>query len=163
MRLTVNGVQHDVPIAPGDRLLDVLRGPLGLTGTKDACSRGECGACTVLVDGSPVMSCLTLAARVTAEVTTVEGVAALSPGLCRAFAEEGGFQCGFCTPGQLVTAYALVRDGVPEDFHEQRVAQSGNLCRCTGYEGILRATRAATTHEGARSDQHSTHHRSDER
>lgn len=144
MRLTVNGTQHDVSVAPGDRLLDVLRGPLGLTGAKDACGRGECGTCTVLVAGLPVMSCLTLACRVSGEITTVEGVAALSPGLSQAFADEGGFQCGFCTPGQLVTACALVRDGLPKDAHEQRVAQSGNLCRCTGYEGILRATRAAS-------------------
>ncbi|GAA4987945.1 xanthine dehydrogenase subunit E [Yinghuangia aomiensis] len=130
MLLTVNGSPHDVPVEPGDRLLDVLRGPLGLTGTKEACGVGECGACTVLLDGRPVMSCLTPAFRVTGEVTTVEGVAAAAPGLCRAFADEGGFQCGFCTPGQLVAAYG-------------GADPAGTLCRCTGYAGIMRARRSA--------------------
>lgn len=143
MDLRVNDVTHSVEVAPGDRLLDVLRGPLGLTGTKEACGVGECGACTVLLDGRPVMACLTLAVRVTGEVTTVEGVAGLSPGLCKAFAENGGFQCGFCTPGQLVTAHAILQQGLPPDERDQRLSHSGNLCRCTGYEGIVRATRAA--------------------
>ncbi|MYS80750.1 (2Fe-2S)-binding protein [Embleya scabrispora] len=130
MRLMVNGTPHEVDASPGDRLLDVIRGPLGLTGTKEACGVGECGACTVLVDGRAVVSCLTLAVRVSGEVTTVEGVAESAPGLCRAFAEEGGFQCGFCTPGQVVAAYG-------------GADPSGNICRCTGYVGILRARESA--------------------
>lgn len=126
MRLSVNGSPHEIDVSPGDRLLDVLRGPLSLTGTKEACGVGECGACTVLIDDRPVMSCLTLAIRVVGEVTTVEGVAVRDPELCCAFAEEGGFQCGFCTPGQVVAAHA-------------GADPSGNICRCTGHAGILRA------------------------
>lgn len=143
MELSVNGTTYEVATAPGDRLLDVLRGPLGLAGTKEACGLGECGACTVLVEGNPVMACLTLVERVRGEVTTVEGVALEAPGLGRAFGDEGGFQCGFCTSGQIVATHALLRDGLPDDDEGLRHALSGNLCRCTGYQGILRAARAA--------------------
>jgi aerobic-type carbon monoxide dehydrogenase small subunit (CoxS/CutS family) len=130
------------------RLLDVLRDELGLTGTKDACGRGECGACTVLIDGRPVLACITLARRVTGHVQTVEGLADEHADLRAEFAATAGFQCGFCTPGQLVRAVALLRSGLPEDDDTLRREMSGNICRCTGYQGIveaLRRTAAART------------------
>jgi aerobic-type carbon monoxide dehydrogenase small subunit (CoxS/CutS family) len=136
--LTVNGRLQTVPARPGDLLLDVLRDQLGLHGTKRGCSRGECGACTVLVRGRPVMSCITLAAEVN-EVETIEGLADESLPLRQAFADEGAFQCGFCTPGQIVRGVAMLRAGVPADEAELRRDISGNLCRCTGYVGIVRA------------------------
>ena len=127
------------------RLLDYLRGHLGLTGTKESCGRGECGACTVLVDGRPVLSCITLAARVNGHVETVEGVAVEAHKLRRSFAQHGAFQCGFCTPGQIVRATALLRAGLPTDEGELRSAISGNVCRCTGYDGIIEAIREAAS------------------
>lgn len=130
-------------LAPYERLLDVLRERHGLMGTKEACGRGECGACTVLVDGTPVLSCITLAARVTGEVTTVEGVADEAGDLRGAFADCGAFQCGFCTPGQIVRGTALLRGGLPDDDDELRRQMSGNICRCTGYTGIIEALRRA--------------------
>jgi aerobic-type carbon monoxide dehydrogenase small subunit (CoxS/CutS family) len=130
-------------VSPHERLLDVLRDRFELTGTKEACGRGECGACTVLVDGVPVLSCITLAARVTGEVTTVEGVADETSALRAAFAECGAFQCGFCTPGQIVRGTALLRAGLPTDDHGLRREMSGNVCRCTGYTGIIDALRVA--------------------
>lgn len=143
MHLRVNDVEQEVEVRSGDRLLDVQRGPLGLTGTKEACGVGECEAGTVLVDGLPVMSCITLASRLRGDVTTIEGAATQSPAPSRAFAEQGGLQCGFCTPGQIVIAHALIAGSPLENNVEQRRVPSGNICRCTGYEGILRATRAA--------------------
>src|SRR4051812_21166297 len=108
MLLKVNGTERAVECVGAAALLEVLRGPLGLRGTKEACGRGECGACTVLVDGVPVMACLTLAAQVRGDVTTIEGLAAESSDLRAAFADCGAFQCGFCTPGQIVNATALL-------------------------------------------------------
>ena len=139
----VNGSPVDLDVGPGDRLLDVLRDALGLIGTKEACGRGECGACTVLVDGRPMLSCLLLAARVVGRVETVEGLAEEGRDLRAAFADEGAFQCGFCTPGHIVRGVALLREGVPGDERELRRAISGNICRCTGYTGIVRAIRRA--------------------
>jgi aerobic-type carbon monoxide dehydrogenase small subunit (CoxS/CutS family) len=136
-------------LEPGERLLDVLRDRYGLTGTKEACGRGECGACTVLVDGVPVLSCITLAARVNGSVTTVEGVIEESSELRAAFADCGAFQCGFCTPGQIVRGTALLRSGLPNDDRELRREISGNICRCTGYNGIVEALRRA---DAARTD-----------
>ncbi len=134
----------DETALPADlRLLDYLRQSLGLTGTKEACGRGECGACTVLIDGRPILSCITLAARVRGHVETVEGVAEESLALRQAFAAFGAFQCGFCTPGQVVRGIALIRDGVPRNDCDLRAAVSGNVCRCTGYDGILAAIREA--------------------
>ena len=134
----------DETALPADlRLLDYLRDTLGLTGTKESCGRGECGACTVLVDGRPILSCITLAARVGGHVETVEGVAEESLALRRAFADRGAFQCGFCTPGQIVRGTALLREGLPDDDAGLRSAMSGNVCRCTGYDGILAAIREA--------------------
>ena len=145
MRLTVNGRPCDVSPAAGARLLDVLRDQLHLTGTKLTCGHGECGACTILLDGELAYSCITLAeACEGASVTTVEGLAPpgeLSP-LQRAFVAHDAAQCGFCTPGQLIAAHALLsRVSAPTD-HEIREAMSGNLCRCGTYPKIMAAIRA---------------------
>ncbi len=141
-QLTVNGRPVEVRLDPGDRLLDVLRDRLGLLGAKEACGRGECGACTVLVRGRPVMACLTLAARAE-DVETIEGLRDESRPLREAFADAGAFQCGFCTPGQIVRGVALLRQGLPEDDPALRREISGNICRCTGYAAIIRALRLA--------------------
>jgi aerobic-type carbon monoxide dehydrogenase small subunit (CoxS/CutS family) len=135
----VNGVSSDIDVEPGDSLLDVLRDRLGLTGTKVGCEVGECGACTVLIDGRPRMSCITLAIRTDAAVTTVEGLGPDADSLRQGFAEEGGLQCGYCTPGQVVSSYSLVSSGEPSSVESIRRHMSGNLCRCTGYAGIVRA------------------------
>jgi carbon-monoxide dehydrogenase small subunit len=147
LRLRVNGEAHVVAAEPHHTLLEVLREELQLTGTKHGCELGECGACTVLVDGVPVLSCLTLPAQMNdgAEVTTVEGLAAgatLHP-LQTAFAEEGAAQCGYCTPGMLMAAKALL-DGNPRPSRDEIAhAISGNLCRCTGYTAIYEAIESA--------------------
>ncbi|HEY8806919.1 MAG TPA: (2Fe-2S)-binding protein [Candidatus Limnocylindria bacterium] len=147
LTLRVNGERHTVAAEPHHTLLEVLREELQLTGTKHGCELGECGACTVLVDGVPVLSCLTLPAQLdeAAEVTTVEGLATgatLHP-LQTAFAEEGAAQCGYCTPGMLMAAKALL-DGNPRPSRDE-IAQaiSGNLCRCTGYTAIYEAIERA--------------------
>ena len=142
--MKINGTHDDpVGIRADTRLLDYLRDQQGLRGTKEACGRGECGACTVLIDGRPVLSCITLAVRVDGDVETIEGVTAESAELRRQFAEHGAFQCGFCTPGQIVRGVALLRQGLPSDDNALRAAISGNVCRCTGYSGIVSALRAA--------------------
>ncbi len=146
LTLTVNGEVHRLVLSAHRTLLEVLREDLGLTGTKHGCELGECGACTVLAGGVPMLSCLTLAAQVgDAEVTTVEGLAlggSLHP-LQAAFAELGAAQCGYCTPGMLMTAKALL-DTEPDPSREQiKQALVGNLCRCTGYLKILDAVDAA--------------------
>jgi len=154
--LRVNGETHTVAAEPHHTLLEVLREELGLTGTKHGCELGECGACTVLVDGRQVLSCLTLPQQIgVVEVTTVEGLAngpELHP-LQIAFAEEGAAQCGYCTPGMLLSAKALL-DAHPRPTREQMAeAISGNLCRCTGYtsiyEAIDKAARNVAGVEGA--------------
>ncbi|MER7131697.1 (2Fe-2S)-binding protein [Streptosporangium saharense] len=145
--LTVNGVVRRVTV-PGRRLLsDCLRHDLGLTGTHVGCEHGVCGCCTVLLDGEPVRSCLMFAATADGhEVTTVEGLAepdgTLSP-VQRAFAECHGLQCGFCTPGFLCTVTALLRDNPAPAEEEVVEGLSGNLCRCTGYQNIVRAVHRA--------------------
>ncbi len=122
------------------RLLDVLREECGLTGTKEGCGEGECGACTVLIDGAPVNSCLVPFAQVCdARVTTIEGLTG-HRALQEAFISEGGAQCGICTPGMILAAAALPSDAPLEEI---RRALAGNICRCTGYEGIYRAVRKA--------------------
>ena len=129
-------------IEPGRSLLSVLRTEIGLTGSKEGCDDSECGACMVLLDGKPVNSCSYLALQAEGrEVTTVEGLAdggELHP-LQRAFLEEGGVQCGFCTPGMLISATALLEQNPKPTEQEVRIALSGNLCRCTGYQGIANA------------------------
>ena len=140
--LNVNGTEYPVEIEPGRSLLSVLRTEIGLTGSKEGCDDSECGACMVLIDGRTVNSCSYLAMQADGRaVTTVEGLAAggrLHP-LQRAFLDEGGVQCGFCTPGMLISAAALL-EHTPRPTEEQvRLALSGNLCRCTGYQGIARA------------------------
>lgn len=140
MRLTLNGSAVEVDAPPMARLLDVLRETCGLTGTKEGCGEGECGACTVLVDGEPVVSCLVPFAQMRdAHVLTVEGLGGDHP-LQRAFAEEGAAQCGICTPGMLMAALAL---GPKPSLAKVRAGLAGNLCRCTGYEAIYRAVRKA--------------------
>ena len=137
--LRINGRAHEVEVRPGDTLLRVLRDKLGLTGSKEACSRGECGACTVLIDGMPIVPCMQLAALVRGEVTTIEGLDEVARDLREAFADKGAFQCGFCTPGQIVRASALVREPGPADERTVRLQMSGNVCRCTGYTQIVDA------------------------
>jgi aerobic-type carbon monoxide dehydrogenase small subunit (CoxS/CutS family) len=144
--LAVNGVRREVRAPPMRRLLDVLRYDLALTGTKEGCAEGECGACSVLLDGELVNSCLVPVAQANgAEVVTIEGLSnkeALSP-LQDCFVTEGGAQCGICTPGMLVAARALLdRNPRPTD-DEIRAGLSGNLCRCTGYTKIIAAVRKA--------------------
>lgn len=148
MRLTVNGRVHDLDAAPSVTLLELLRDRLSLTGTKLVCDRGECGACTVQLDGEIVYSCLTLAAACDgATVLTVEGLspadagAPLSP-LQRAFIEKDAAQCGFCTPGQLIAAHTLLAHNPHPTDDEIRAGMSGNLCRCGTYPKILAAIRA---------------------
>jgi aerobic carbon-monoxide dehydrogenase small subunit len=142
MRFTLNGQETAVSAPPMARLLDVLREECALTGTKEGCGEGECGACTVLIDGEPVCSCLVPVAQVEGrEVTTVEGLGGDHP-LQQAFIAEGAAQCGICTPGMLMTA-ATIPMGA--SFEEIRVALAGNLCRCTGYEAIYRAVLRAVT------------------
>jgi aerobic-type carbon monoxide dehydrogenase small subunit (CoxS/CutS family) len=137
--LAVNGRDVDAEVAPGDSLLDVLRDRLRLTGAKEACGRGECGACTVLVDGTPVMSCVTLAMLVRGDVTTIEGLAEEARDLREAFADAGAFQCGYCTPGQIVRASALLKESGVLNERAVREQMSGTICRCTGYTQIVDA------------------------
>lgn len=137
--LEVNGEKVRVDVVPDTTLLEVLRTQLRLTGAKPACEVGECGACTVLVSGRPVLACVVLAQRVRGPVTTVEGLGSDADPLRAAFADDGGFQCGYCTPGQIVHGYALVCDERDLSQAQLRHALSGNVCRCTGYQGIVEA------------------------
>ena len=140
MRFTLNGTAADVDAPPMKRLLDVLREECGLTGTKEGCGEGECGACTVLVDGSLVVSCLVPFAQVDgSDVRTIEGLGD-NHALQREFMNEAGAQCGICTPGMIMVASQLSPDATLDDI---RVALAGNLCRCTGYEAIYRAIEKA--------------------
>jgi len=147
MNLTVNGTTRGVESGPLATLLDVLREELGVTSPKAGCEQGGCGACTVLVDGEPTRSCLMFAAQLDgAEVTTVESLAnpdgTLHP-VQRAFTENHGLQCGFCTPGMLMAACALLQHTPHPEPSDVREALSGNLCRCTGYQNIVRSVVAA--------------------
>jgi carbon-monoxide dehydrogenase small subunit len=141
LRFILNRSEVDVDVHPMARLLDVLREDCGLTGTKEGCGEGECGACTVLVDGAAVCSCLVPVAQVEgAEVTTIEGLGDEHP-LQRAFMDEVGAQCGICTPGMILTAVTL---GQRPSLVKIRTGLAGNLCRCTGYEAIYRAIHRAS-------------------
>lgn len=144
--LRVNGETHEVAVPVEKTLLEVLREDLGLTGTKHGCELGECGACTVLVDGEPVLSCLTLPLEVGGrEVTTVEGMAdnGRPHPLQAAFVERGAAQCGYCTPGMLLAAQALLAENASPSRDEIKEWLSGNLCRCTGYLKIIEAVELA--------------------
>ncbi len=143
---TINGRPVDLPVNPHRRLLDVIRDDLGLTGTKEGCGEGECGACTVLLNGRPVNACLVLAPEAAGcEITTIEGVApegGLHP-IQEAFLEAGAVQCGYCTPGMILAAKALLDKDLSPTDQAIKTAVSGNLCRCTGYIKIIEAVRLA--------------------
>lgn len=132
------------------RLLDVLREQLGLTGTKEGCGEGECGACTVLIDGTPILSCLTPLFQCEGKtIDTIEGIAAAqAKDFIEGFVATGGVQCGACTPGVVISAWALLQDNDNPTREEIQEALAGNLCRCTGYEGIYRAFDARVSSEG---------------
>ena len=140
--LNVNGVPYPVDVDPHANLLGTVREQIGLTGSKEGCDDSECGACMMLVDGRPTNACSYLAIQADgASITTVEGLGdgdELSP-LQAAFLEEGGVQCGFCTPGMLISATALLAANPSPSAEEVRIGLSGNLCRCTGYDGIVKA------------------------
>jgi xanthine dehydrogenase YagT iron-sulfur-binding subunit len=144
--LTVNGVERRIELAPWTTLLDALRNHLDLTGAKKGCDHGQCGACTVLVDGRRINSCLTLAVMQDgAKVTTIEGIAAdgtLHP-LQQAFIDHDAFQCGYCTPGQICSAVGLIAEGRAKTADEIRELMSGNICRCGAYPNILAAIQQA--------------------
>ncbi|MBN1266630.1 MAG: (2Fe-2S)-binding protein [Anaerolineales bacterium] len=144
--LTINGIVRTLAVLPEERLLDVLRDRLGLMGTKEGCGSGDCGACTVLMNGRPVTSCMVLAATVDqADILTIEGLeqdGKLHP-LQQAFIDEGAVQCGFCTPGMILSSLALLQENPDPDEEAIKRAIAGNLCRCTGYARIFAAIKTA--------------------
>jgi xanthine dehydrogenase YagT iron-sulfur-binding subunit len=146
VHLDINGQHHDLQLEPRVTLLDALRDRLGLTGTKKGCDHGQCGACTVHVDGERVLACLTLAAQAEGRtITTIEGLARegeLHP-VQAAFLEQDAFQCGYCTPGQIMSAVACIREGHAGSDEEIREYMAGNLCRCGAYPHIVAAVRQA--------------------
>jgi carbon-monoxide dehydrogenase small subunit len=148
--LTVNGKPHEIAVETNQILVDLLRYDLGLTGTKKGCGTGECGACTVIFNGKPVNACLVLAVQANgAEILTIEGLKPpenLHP-LQQAFVEKGAIQCGFCTPGMILTASSLLKQNPNPTEAEIRTALSGNLCRCTGYQKIVEAVQSVGNSE----------------
>jgi aerobic-type carbon monoxide dehydrogenase small subunit (CoxS/CutS family) len=153
--LTVNGEERTVTTAANRTLLQLLREDLGLTGTKDGCSEGECGACTVIMDGKPVNTCLVLAPQADGRtIVTIEGIGSRREPhpLQTAFVEQGAVQCGYCIPGIIMSSYALLQQNLEPSDEDIRRAIAGNLCRCTGYTKIVAAVRKTTEdsrHAGA--------------
>jgi len=146
LKLSINGEHREFRIPPGMRLLDLLRKEAGLTGTKEGCGAGECGACTVLLNGFPVVSCLTLAASCEGStITTVEGLHGSGEDLRQSMAASGGVQCGFCTPGILMTGQGILTHSLQDEAARYL---SGNLCRCTGYVKIFDALERLPIREG---------------
>jgi xanthine dehydrogenase YagT iron-sulfur-binding subunit len=147
IHLTINGLHHELEVEPRVTLLDALRDRLGLTGTKKGCDQGQCGACTVHVDGQRVLACLTLAAQAQGRaITTIEGLAegdGTLHAVQAAFLEQDAFQCGYCTPGQIMSAVACIREGHAGSDDEIREYMAGNLCRCGAYPHIVAAVRQA--------------------
>jgi len=145
INLKINGREYDIAVEPNQTLVDLLRYDLGLTGTKKGCGTGECGSCTVIFNGKPVNSCLVLAIRANgAEILTIEGLKptqGLHP-LQQAFVDKGAIQCGFCTPGMILSANSLLQKNPNPTEAEIRTALSGNLCRCTGYQKIVEAVQS---------------------
>jgi len=149
IKIRVNGVERELLVAPNELLLNVLREQLGLTGAKYGCGIGECGACTVLVDGEPILACLTLAVGVDgSEIVTIEGIAQsdgqLHP-IQESFLDHAAIQCGFCTPGMVVMAKALLDENPTPEEQEIRDHIRGNICRCTGYTQIVKAIKECAT------------------
>ena len=147
IRLRVNGVAHDITVEPRTTLVEALRNVIGLTGTKSVCDQGACGACTVIVDGERVTSCIMLAVMADGrEITTIEGVTAPDGStphpLQTAFVQHDALQCGFCTPGQIMSALAFLRQHPDPTLDEIRIGMTGNLCRCAAYVGIRDAIAA---------------------
>jgi carbon-monoxide dehydrogenase small subunit len=155
IELNINGSAHDVVISPQDLLIDVLRQKLDLTGTKKGCGQGDCGTCTVLIDGRRALACLTLAIACEGRrILTIEGMeknGALHP-IQQAFIDRGAVQCGYCTPGMVMSAKALLDENPAPTEHEIKLGISGNLCRCTGYVKIVEAVRDAAGRLQARAD-----------
>jgi carbon-monoxide dehydrogenase small subunit len=153
IKLTVNGTLYELSVPPWETLVEVIRDDLGLTGTKEGCGLGECGACTVIMEGKAVNSCLVLATEADGkQITTIEGLAdgdKLHP-IQQAFVEHGGFQCGFCTPGMIMSAKALLDKNPTPSEEEIRKAIAGNLCRCTGYTKIIESIKAAAKNMGGK-------------
>ena len=150
--LTINGTPHTLDVAPWTTLLDLLREYIGLTGTKKGCDHGQCGACTVLVDGKPINSCLTLATmRDGQQITTIEGLSSgeqLHP-MQQAFLDHDGFQCGYCTPGQICLAVGLLNQNLLKTTDDIRELMSGTICRCGAYTNIVAAVQQVSgAHEG---------------
>jgi len=153
IRFTLNGEEKEIEAASDRRVVDLLREDLRLTGTKEACGTGECGACTILVDGMARLSCLMLAIQLEGRsITTIEGVGsmeALHP-VQEAFVEKGAVQCGFCTPGMVLASMDFLREHPAPTREEIRKGLAGNLCRCTGYQKIVDAVEAAASHLGGK-------------
>lgn len=152
IELLINGESYDIAVEPQQTLLEVLRGTLGLTGTKEGCGTGECGSCTVLLEGEPILACLALAVECEGkEITTIEGLA--GPGgmtrVQECFLEKGAVQCGFCTPGMVLATTALFQRNPNPTEKEIKEALEGHLCRCTGYNKIIEAVEAAAENVSA--------------